>query len=63
MNAAVYELVSFPVNMQLPQSYIDALISAAEECNMTAEQLARNCVADYIKKINPKGLTNTKTSV
>lgn len=54
------ELVNFPCNMQLPQSYIDALVDMAAENNMTAEQLARNCVATFLRNYNPKGLTNTK---
>ena len=45
---AAPELVNFPVNMQLPQSYINILIDMAEGANMTAEQLARNCVADLL---------------
>ena len=57
------ELVNFPVNMQLPQNYVNTLIDMAEEANMTAEQLARNCVADFIKKVNPKGLTNQQITV
>lgn len=57
------ELINFPCNMQLPQAYIDTLNDMAEEYNMTAEQLARNCVADFIKKVNPKGLTNRSTTV
>lgn len=60
---AAPELVNFPVNMQLPQNYINILIDMAEGANMTAEQLARNCVVDFIKKVNPKGLTNTVSSV
>ena len=54
------ELVNFPVNMQLPQDYIDALIDMAEENNMTAEQLARNCVATFLRNYHPRGLTNHK---
>jgi hypothetical protein len=42
------ELISFPVNMELPQNYVNTLIDMAEEANMTAEQLARNCVAALI---------------
>ena len=51
------QFVNFPVNMQLPQNYVDALIDMAEEYNMTAEQMARNAVAQFIQKMNPKGLT------
>ena len=54
------ELIDFSVTMQLPQVYIDALESMAAENNMTADQLARNCVATFLRNYNPKGLTNTK---
>tara|TARA_Y100001937_G_C7047552_1_gene297569 strand:+ start:399 stop:584 length:186 start_codon:yes stop_codon:yes gene_type:complete len=57
------ELVNFPVNMQMPQSYVDALIDIATENNMTAEQFARNCVADFLKKSNPRGLTSQESTV
>ncbi len=51
------QLVNFPVNMQLPQNYVDALIDLAYDHNMTAEQMARNAVAQFIKKMHPHGLT------
>lgn len=54
------ELVSFPCNMMLPQAYIDTLIDMAESNNMTAEQLARNCVATFLRNYHPNGLTSTK---
>lgn len=57
------ELVNFPVNMQLPQPYIDALIDMAAENNMTAEQLARNCVATFLRNYHPGGLTNKESRV
>ena len=57
------ELVDFPVNMQLPQNYIDMLVDMATENNMTAEQLARNCVATFLRNYDPKGLTNTQSRV
>ena len=54
------ELIDFSVTMQLPQVYIDALESMAAENNMTAEQLARNCVATFLRNYHPRGLTNHK---
>ena len=51
------QLVNFSVNMQLPQNYVDALIDLAYDHNMTAEQMARNAVAQFIKKMHPHGLT------
>ena len=60
MNNTEPELVSFPCNMMLPQTYIDALVDMAAENNMTAEQLARNCVATFLRNYHGNGLTSTK---
>jgi len=43
-------MVSFVSNMELPQSYVDALVKIAVENNMTAEQFARNIIANHIRQ-------------
>lgn len=43
-------MTNFVANMELPEEYIQALIKVAVENNMTAEQFARNIVANHIKK-------------
>lgn len=50
---------SFVANMEMPDEYIKALIEVAKEHNMTAEQFARNIVANHIK-INYKNLLTKK---
>ena len=57
------KLVNFPVNMQLPQAYIDNLIDVAIENNVSAEQFAKQIVMNFIAKNYPKGLTNVSTTV
>ena len=57
------ELVNFPVNMQLPQEYLDILIDTAAENNISAEQYAKQIVMNFIAKNYPKGLTNRSTTV
>lgn len=51
-------MTNFVANMELPEEYIIALQRIAEESNMTADQLARNIVANFIKKTYPFLLTN-----
>jgi len=43
-------MVSFVPNMELPQSYVDALVKIAVENNMTPEQFARNIIANHIRQ-------------
>ena len=42
-------MTNFVANMELPENYIQVLIKIAEENNMTAEQFARNIVANHIR--------------
>lgn len=48
---------NFVANMEMPESYIQALIKVAVENNMTAEQFARNIVARHLEKNYKKLLT------
>ena len=50
---------SFVANMEMPENYIKALIEVAKENNMTAEQFARNIIANHIK-INYKNRLTDK---
>lgn len=43
-------MTNFVSNMEMPDEYVQALIRVAVENNMTAEQFARNIVANHIKK-------------
>lgn len=51
-------MTNFIANMELPEEYVAALVQIAEENNMTADQYARNIVANFIKKTYPFLLTN-----
>lgn len=53
------DLINFCPNMQMPQKYVDVLNKVAAENNMTAEQFARNIVANHIRKNYEKQLTET----
>jgi hypothetical protein len=50
-------MVPFIPNMELPQSYVDAIIKIALENNMTAEQFARNIIARHLEKTYSNYLT------
>ena len=48
---------TFVANMELPENYIQVLIKVATENNMTAEQFARNIMANHIKNNYKRDLT------
>jgi hypothetical protein len=50
-------MTSFVANMEMPEEYIKALIEVATENNMTAEQFARNIVANHLRKNYQNHLT------
>lgn len=50
-------MTNFVANMELPQNYIQVLVKVATENNMTAEQFARNIVANHIRNNYEKDLT------
>jgi len=51
-------MTNFVANMEMPENYVKALIEVATENNMTAEQFARNIVANHLRKNYEKHLTN-----
>ena len=51
-------MTNFIANMELTEEYIVALRKIAKESNMTADQLARNIVANFIQKNHRHLLTN-----
>lgn len=53
-------MVNFNPNMELPERYVQILVEIASENNMTAEQLARNILANHITQNYRNMLTKPK---